>query len=80
MQAGSVDLHARRVGYEQRRKESQHGCSSATCGEWEPLRVWVDSWVVGLVAQTERSGEQRLFGFYSAEQRLPTERNESVTK
>ena len=32
-----------RVGYEQRRKESQHGCSSATCGEWEPLRMWVDS-------------------------------------
>ncbi|MGB7511432.1 MAG: hypothetical protein WBP54_09125 [Pelodictyon phaeoclathratiforme] len=30
-----------RIGYEQRRKESQHGCSSATCGEWEPLRVWV---------------------------------------
>ena len=23
-----------RVGYEQRRRESQHGCSSATCGEW----------------------------------------------
>jgi len=22
-----------RIGYEQRRKESQHGCSSATCGE-----------------------------------------------
>jgi len=31
-------------------------------------------------AQTERSGVRRLCGFFFAEQRLPTARNESVTK
>ena len=35
---------------------------------------------IGLAAQTKRSGVRRLCGFFSAEQRLPTERSESVTK
>ena len=49
----------RRVVYEQRRRESQPGCSSATCGDWEALEWSVVSCVVEVLRGSGCAGRRQ---------------------